>query len=145
VEFPEITSPSENPPGETQACTREYRPVCGNIPVQCIQAPCPPVQETFSNRCVMETQEGSFLYEGECQVQKPLVSELESDKGVNSRPIIPEGTVIGPETSPFDGFVEPLGPPPFDNSPQEEVVDVKKVSFFEKIRIFTRGLFSWFF
>lgn len=32
-------------------CTKEYRPVCGRVNVQCIKAPCPPVKETFSNSC----------------------------------------------------------------------------------------------
>lgn len=33
------------------ACTREYMPVCANVQVQCITAPCFPVQETFANAC----------------------------------------------------------------------------------------------
>ena len=28
-------------------CTMEYAPVCAEVEVQCIQAPCPPIQETF--------------------------------------------------------------------------------------------------
>ncbi len=34
-----------------QACTKEYAPVCGQVVVQCIKAPCPPIPETFSNGC----------------------------------------------------------------------------------------------
>ena len=36
---------------EAQACTREYAPVCGQVVVQCIKAPCPPIPQTFSNGC----------------------------------------------------------------------------------------------
>ncbi len=34
------------------ACTKEYRPVCGLVEIQCIKAPCNPIRETFSNSCV---------------------------------------------------------------------------------------------
>jgi hypothetical protein len=37
-----------------QACTREYRPVCGEVDsgVRCIKAPCPSTeQRTFGNAC----------------------------------------------------------------------------------------------
>jgi len=32
-------------------CTEQYDPVCAKVNVQCIQAPCDPVNETFSNEC----------------------------------------------------------------------------------------------
>lgn len=39
----------------TQACTREYRPVCAKklVQVQCIRAPCNPIEEwaTYANAC----------------------------------------------------------------------------------------------
>ena len=39
---------------EEKACTKEYMPVCAEVQVQCIMAPCPPLKETFSNKCEME-------------------------------------------------------------------------------------------
>jgi hypothetical protein len=36
---------------QAQACTKEYRPVCGLVEVQCVTTPCNPVPETFSNAC----------------------------------------------------------------------------------------------
>jgi hypothetical protein len=36
---------------QAQACTMEYAPVCGQVVVQCIKAPCPLVPQTFSNGC----------------------------------------------------------------------------------------------
>lgn len=33
-------------------CTMEYAPVCGEIQVQCVKAPCPPIKETFANTCI---------------------------------------------------------------------------------------------
>ena len=48
-------------------CDQVYKPVCGRIQVQCIKAPCPPVRETFSNRCHAE-QRGAFdIEEGVCE------------------------------------------------------------------------------
>lgn len=34
-----------------EACTKEYIPVCGQVQVQCIKAPCPPIMQTFGNKC----------------------------------------------------------------------------------------------
>jgi putative hemolysin len=52
----------------TQACTREYMPVCGQVQVQCIRAPCPPVKETFSNKCVACANSLTISYtEGACE------------------------------------------------------------------------------
>jgi hypothetical protein len=36
---------------QVQACTKEYRPVCGLVEVQCVTTPCNPVPETFGNAC----------------------------------------------------------------------------------------------
>ena len=49
------------------ACTKEYKPVCGSKPIVCITTPCNPIQQTYSNRCMMEADGASFLYEGECR------------------------------------------------------------------------------
>jgi hypothetical protein len=49
------------------ACTKEYRPVCGSKPIVCITTPCEPLQETYSNRCMMQADGAAFLYEGQCR------------------------------------------------------------------------------
>lgn len=55
---------------ENIICTMEYAPVCASVQVQCIQAPCPPLKETFGNRCQMEANGlAKFLYEGECEFE----------------------------------------------------------------------------
>ena len=54
--------------GSNIACTKEYRPVCGSKQVVCITAPCNPVQQTYGNRCMMEADGATFLYEGACRV-----------------------------------------------------------------------------
>ncbi len=54
------------------ACTMDYTPVCGEVAVQCIQAPCPPIKETFGNLCTLKAQwNATFLYNGECKVENP--------------------------------------------------------------------------
>jgi hypothetical protein len=51
----------------TQACTREYMPVCGQVQVQCIKAPCPQVMQTFSNKCEACANSLTMSYiEGAC-------------------------------------------------------------------------------
>src|SRR5882724_6672632 len=34
-----------------EVCAQNYDPVCATVAVQCFAAPCPPIQETFSNAC----------------------------------------------------------------------------------------------
>lgn len=48
-------------------CTMEYMPVCAEVAVQCVRAPCPPIKETFGNRCMMNANKlAKFLYTWEC-------------------------------------------------------------------------------
>jgi hypothetical protein len=60
-------------------CTREYKPVCGEITVR-MNADCPTgmfctqyqsvsknIQKTFSNKCELEKAGAKFLYEGKCK------------------------------------------------------------------------------
>jgi hypothetical protein len=55
------------PPSDTTMCTMDYRPVCGEVQVQCIKAPCPPIKQTFGNQCALDANKlAKFLYEGEC-------------------------------------------------------------------------------
>jgi PKD repeat protein len=49
------------------ACTKEYRPVCGQKHVVCITTPCNPVQQTYGNRCMMEADGATFVHEGACR------------------------------------------------------------------------------
>lgn len=48
-------------------CTQEYDPVCAEIEVQCIKAPCYPVRETYGNICMAEAAGARLVYEGECR------------------------------------------------------------------------------
>ncbi len=41
-------SPEER---NVDACIEIYQPVCGQVQVECIQSPCDPVKEIFSNSC----------------------------------------------------------------------------------------------
>lgn len=53
---------------EPTMCTMEYMPVCAAVQVQCIKAPCPPINQTFGNTCTMKANKNAtFLYDGECK------------------------------------------------------------------------------
>ncbi len=66
--FTEVLEPV---PGDEKPCTREYQPVCGEIQVQCIKAPCPPVKTTYPNRCMAENAGAESIEEGACEEEGP--------------------------------------------------------------------------
>ena len=48
-------------------CPQVYEPVCGEIAVECITAPCPKIQKTFSNACFLKLNpRATFLHKGVC-------------------------------------------------------------------------------
>jgi hypothetical protein len=54
-----------NLPGD---CTDEYKPVCGELQVNCIKAPCPPIKQTYNNRCLAEKENALNITEGACKL-----------------------------------------------------------------------------
>jgi len=49
-------------------CTREYRPVCAKVEIQCVTTPCEAVEKTFPTKCVMSNNPHAiFLHEGVCK------------------------------------------------------------------------------
>jgi len=51
----------------TVVCTKEYRPVCAKVAVQCITTPCESVEQTFSNRCLLDANPlARYFKDGEC-------------------------------------------------------------------------------
>lgn len=48
-------------------CTMEYAPVCGEVEVQCVKAPCLPVQQTFGNTCMASAAKAKNITQGECK------------------------------------------------------------------------------
>ena len=62
-----VSSPSNPGSEQPTACTMEYAPVCASVAIQCIKAPCNPIEQTFSNKCVMNQNKlATFLHNGEC-------------------------------------------------------------------------------
>lgn len=56
-----------NLPKNPQKCDKITSPVCWEIQVQCIKAPCYPIEQTFSNQCELEKNNlATFLYAGKC-------------------------------------------------------------------------------
>ena len=69
--------PDKTPDKDQLVCTAEYAPVCGKIEVQCVTAPCDPIQQTFSNRCNAEVRNAFDIVEGEC-VPDSVVTDFTS-------------------------------------------------------------------
>jgi peptidoglycan hydrolase-like protein with peptidoglycan-binding domain len=53
------------------ACTKEYKPVCGSKPIVCVTTPCNPIPTTYGNRCEMNADGATLLYEGQCRTENP--------------------------------------------------------------------------
>lgn len=51
----------------TAACSENYAPVCGKVEVTCVQAPCHPVYETFSNACHAKQANALSITKGACE------------------------------------------------------------------------------
>ncbi len=75
-------------------CTKEYRPVCGEVQVQCVTAPCYPVQQTFGNRCMAEAADAMNIQEGACDAQsQDLVGTQWELKMFNGEPVEGKSTL----------------------------------------------------
>lgn len=61
-------------------CTKEYMPVCGQVQVQCIKAPCHPVQETFGNACMAKAVWATDITQGECTTNTGTVIGWDKDE-----------------------------------------------------------------
>lgn len=86
------------PPGTPDsACATDTNPVCGEIQVQCIKAPCPPVRETYANKCLAGKAGATVVSEGVCApMPEDLVkvsAPLEGDKITS--PITVKGMAFG--------------------------------------------------
>lgn len=65
----QTTPSSESTPAEEPTmCNMEYAPVCASVQVECIKAPCNPIEETFGNTCMMKANKhATYLHDGECK------------------------------------------------------------------------------
>ena len=56
---------------ETIYCPQIYDPVCAEVQVYCIKAPCEPIQKTFSNECMARANKNTLriLHKGTCKFE----------------------------------------------------------------------------
>jgi hypothetical protein len=69
--YTEVIATPPTPPADDTACTKEFVPVCGKYQVQCIKAPCPPLDTTYQNRCEAEKAGATDIKEGACVDKEP--------------------------------------------------------------------------
>jgi len=62
---------------ENQICTKEYNPVCASTQVQCIRAPCDPIQETYATGCTACAAGVDSWVPGECAKKSHTCTEEE--------------------------------------------------------------------
>lgn len=68
-------------PVDDGVCTMEFAPVCAEVQIQCIKAPCNPILQTFSNKCQMSKNKlAKFLYNGECKGDITTNPEIPTEK-----------------------------------------------------------------
>lgn len=77
---------------DIKICTMEYAPVCGEKQVLCIKAPCNPIKQSYSNKCMAAGDNAIFLYNGSCVSEKletqiktklyPILAQIEERKKV---------------------------------------------------------------
>jgi hypothetical protein len=96
-----------------KVCTEEYKPVCGQVEVQCIKAPCPPLKQTFSNRCLAENSKAQNITEGACKEDQVVNTAKDLIKVTNptsqqkiTSPVTLKGQVLAPWLSEGSAPVE---------------------------------------
>lgn len=67
IQPPIVEPPHSGPVPEPQGCFAIYKPVCAQKQVQCVRAPCPPIQRTFGNACEAAREGFSVIHRGTCQ------------------------------------------------------------------------------
>lgn len=65
--FVEEVEVPDNNMNDDVVCIEIYDPVCGQIEVQCITAPCDPVWQTFSNDCFASAAKAKNIKKGTCE------------------------------------------------------------------------------
>jgi hypothetical protein len=92
-------------------CTAEYNPVCGELDVQCFQAPCLPLRETYSNECNAKKSGARIVSRGACPA--------EARKEIKLSGILADSKVVSPVR--LTGMA--LGSSFFEGSMPVQIVD----------------------
>ena len=89
---------------ESSSCDDEYAPVCARVSVQCIQAPCDPIEQTFANVCEAETVGAEIAYQGECLLSSDIPAENALRASIDSFKPLTADTVLFIEKE-QDGYI----------------------------------------
>jgi len=90
-------------------CTLQYDPVCGQIDtgIRCITTPCDTFEEkTYSNKCMMNVDKATFLYEGECKIDTVTVPDSPKNDPETDVPVIEEPSSDSPVENTKQGILK---------------------------------------
>lgn len=81
-----------------KTCGDEHKPVCGELQVACGKDVCPPLKQTYSNRCLAEKVNALNIQEGECEVNSSLFLTVEAPVARQkvTSPLMVSGKVLAP-------------------------------------------------
>jgi len=99
-----LTCINETESNSDTGCTAEYAPVCGLVQIRCIQVPCNPIYQTFSNRCELNKNKlAKFVHEGEC-------NEKETENNTKIDEETPIACTMDAKMCPDGTYVSRIGP-----------------------------------
>lgn len=76
-------------------CTPDAKPVCGELQIQCIKAPCLPIKQTFPNRCEAEKLNVLNITEGACTDENALTVSAPVQDSLIKSPVKITGQAVG--------------------------------------------------
>ncbi len=78
-----------------KVCTTEVAPVCGELQIQCIKAPCLPIKQTFANRCEAQKLNVLNIIDGACADAREVSIAAPVQEAFVQSPVVITGRAVG--------------------------------------------------
>ena len=80
--------------GGSVACPDIYMPVCAEIVVNCVQAPCPPVMQSFANQCEAQRYGARSITDGVCKDKIPSDDNSSTGSDTDTWAIVADNNLL---------------------------------------------------